>query len=380
MATDYAKMAMEMKWENLDELWTRIVDESPMPEWVAGRAFEHLVLRMVQLDGAEVTWPFSVKLYEEEVEQIDGAVYWNGMACLVECKDQNALIAFEPVAKLRNQLLRRLSRSDWFVFQHQRFHGAGEVAGELHRSAGYLALGRSRCPGSVGETQSDENSVEQVSRIRRAGRRIEGEASSMKTYLVVESERDRAILKAVLPPDRLASVEIENAGRRSRLSTVGTSLLISERCPVALVLDAGTVDPAVMSERRDWFDATFLHFALPGTPARFIQAVPAIEGIFFAGRSILERIFGQSFPETVWVQAKYSPNDALRSIGKLVGRDVDALEIAKQLNDADLEAIRGHPFIVEVMSFLDEAASFAHGNSSNGNRSRPERQILLQDS
>ena len=41
---------------------------------------------------------------EDEVEQIDGIVYAEGLACLVESKDQIKAVNFEPIAKLRNQL------------------------------------------------------------------------------------------------------------------------------------------------------------------------------------------------------------------------------------------------------------------------------------
>jgi hypothetical protein len=34
-----------------------------------------MVLRAFELDGAEVKWPYRVKLFGEEVEQIDGVIY-----------------------------------------------------------------------------------------------------------------------------------------------------------------------------------------------------------------------------------------------------------------------------------------------------------------
>ena len=43
----------------------------------------------------------------QEIEQIDGVVYTGGLACLLECKDYGGAVTIEPVAKMRNQLLRR---------------------------------------------------------------------------------------------------------------------------------------------------------------------------------------------------------------------------------------------------------------------------------
>jgi hypothetical protein len=42
-----------------------------------------------------------------EIEQIDGAIYCSGLSCLLKCKDSGASVNIEPIAKLRNQLLRR---------------------------------------------------------------------------------------------------------------------------------------------------------------------------------------------------------------------------------------------------------------------------------
>jgi hypothetical protein len=41
------------------------------------------------------------------VEQIYGAVYSDNLSCLVGCKDQESNLTIDPMAKLRNQLLRR---------------------------------------------------------------------------------------------------------------------------------------------------------------------------------------------------------------------------------------------------------------------------------
>lgn len=100
-------MIQSLQWDGLRTLWDNIENRST-PEWDAGRAFEYLVLRAFQLDGARVKWPYSVTLFDEEVEQIDGAVHCLGLSCLVESKDfTDKTVDITPIAKLRNQLLRR---------------------------------------------------------------------------------------------------------------------------------------------------------------------------------------------------------------------------------------------------------------------------------
>jgi hypothetical protein len=74
--------------------------------WPAGKLLEYLMLRGFQLEGAEVTWPFQV--YERyPLEQIDGVVYFDSLACLLECKDQKEAVDVGPILKLKAQLVRR---------------------------------------------------------------------------------------------------------------------------------------------------------------------------------------------------------------------------------------------------------------------------------
>ena len=79
------------------------------------------MLRAFALEGAEVRWPFRVAEEGEELEQIDGVVYIDGFACLIECKDIAAKVTVEPIAKLRNQLLRRPGATIGLLFSTSGF-------------------------------------------------------------------------------------------------------------------------------------------------------------------------------------------------------------------------------------------------------------------
>ncbi len=50
------------------------------------------------------------------VEQIDGAVEAAGLHCLLECKDEKDRLSIAPLAKMRNQLLRRPAASVGLLF------------------------------------------------------------------------------------------------------------------------------------------------------------------------------------------------------------------------------------------------------------------------
>jgi hypothetical protein len=106
--------------DNLINLWAQI-ESGNTPEWDDGKALEYLVLRAFNLVGAEVTYPYSVRIDGDELEQIDGVIYSEDLNCLVECKDTSTKSNIEPIAKLRNQLLRRPATTIGIVFSRNGF-------------------------------------------------------------------------------------------------------------------------------------------------------------------------------------------------------------------------------------------------------------------
>ena len=104
-----------LDWAGLRGLWGKI-QAGDTPDWDSGKAFEYLVIRAFQLDGAIVRWPYRVELQGKVVEQIDGIVVAAGLHAMIESKDQSESVAIEPIAKLRNQLMRRPVATIGMVF------------------------------------------------------------------------------------------------------------------------------------------------------------------------------------------------------------------------------------------------------------------------
>jgi Restriction endonuclease len=121
-AAQYEAKIQSLQWKGLRSLWKKI-EKRNTPGWDAGKAFEYLVIRAFQLDGAEVRYSYSVQLFGEEVEQVDGVVYCSGLSCLVESKDfvNKVNVDIAPIAKLRNQLLRRPASTIGLVFSRTGF-------------------------------------------------------------------------------------------------------------------------------------------------------------------------------------------------------------------------------------------------------------------
>jgi len=120
--TDYIERIRAHGWPELRALWDQITAGST-PGWPAGRALEYLVLRAFELDGAQVRWPFTVDVEDEVVEQIDGAVYFENLACLVEVKDSAAAVDIGVLAKVRAQLVRRPASTLGLVVSRSGFTG-----------------------------------------------------------------------------------------------------------------------------------------------------------------------------------------------------------------------------------------------------------------
>jgi hypothetical protein len=120
MPVDYVRRARQLDWQGLRVLW-RDIEAGASAGWPPGRALEHLVLRAFELSGAAVRWPYHVRVVDELVEQIDGAVHVHGLSCIVECKDTAAPLNIDAIAKLRNQLLSRPAGAIGLIFSRSGF-------------------------------------------------------------------------------------------------------------------------------------------------------------------------------------------------------------------------------------------------------------------
>lgn len=113
---EYQQRIQSYDWKQLQNLWQEI-ENHDTPSWPSGKALEYLIIRAFELENAEVRYPYTVEDGEGNIiEQIDGVVYIESIACLVECKDTQKAINFEAIAKLRNQLMRRPSAAIASIF------------------------------------------------------------------------------------------------------------------------------------------------------------------------------------------------------------------------------------------------------------------------
>ena len=132
-----------MDREALLRLWQGI-QNGDTPDWPSGRAFEYLIIRAFELDGATVRYPYTVSFRDSgnALEQIDGAVHHAGLSVLIEAKDQADPLSVEPIAKMRNQLLRRPAASIGAIFSRSGFSEAARHLAAFMAPQAVLLWGR----------------------------------------------------------------------------------------------------------------------------------------------------------------------------------------------------------------------------------------------
>jgi len=129
MPTDAEYKSMIQQFDNWKKLTGFLgkIQKGDTPGWAAGKAFEYLVLQAFNLDGGAVRWPYPVEIENEVVEQIDGFVHIGRFSCVVESKHTGKAVAIAPLAKMRNQLMRRHSGAIGLVFSFSGFTNAAVI-------------------------------------------------------------------------------------------------------------------------------------------------------------------------------------------------------------------------------------------------------------
>ncbi len=132
MAVDYIARIATDDTAELSRMLDTLAEGRQVRGWARGKAFEHIILQAFALEGAEVRWPFEVREGRHAIEQIDGAVYCDGLFCLIESKDYADAINVEPVAKLRNQLARRPAGTLGLIFARSGYTPSAKYLVKMH--------------------------------------------------------------------------------------------------------------------------------------------------------------------------------------------------------------------------------------------------------
>lgn len=173
-------------------------------------------------------------------------------------------------------------------------------------------------------------------------------------YIVTKDPTHAAILRQILPESSLRSVLFVNGNSEYGAESMAQKLLLTERIPTILVMDAKTNDLSHLREQVQ--DLSFLlRQAAAKTPFKIAVAVPEIEAVFFQDRGLVEDITQRHFTDLEWHLAQHHPRELLATLPDLPEPFIEqALE--KAVGDR-LDTLRQHPLIQDILSFLSELTS-----------------------
>ncbi len=93
----YIEKAGQLKSrDQLIELWQNVLS-GDTKDWESGKALVYLIVRGFQIEGLYIQWPYSfIYPYKfGQMEQIDGVVYCQGTAFIIEAKDHKEPLGIE---------------------------------------------------------------------------------------------------------------------------------------------------------------------------------------------------------------------------------------------------------------------------------------------
>ena len=178
----------------------------------------------------------------------------------------------------------------------------------------------------------------------------------MNCYIVAESENDVLLLQTLLGPELKhynGSVRVLNRHPRSSVLSTAQMLRVARHQPVALVLDANTVNPGLINDQKDWV------VAYMGEPHRGLLwdvflAVPALGVLLAPSQQFLEALLGGPVTVEQAVRARYEPGAVLDEL--TAERGISRADLLKRLAAMDLTPLRERSPIPELKAFLERAS------------------------
>jgi hypothetical protein len=180
----------------------------------------------------------------------------------------------------------------------------------------------------------------------------------MITYMICEGSVDAQLLKTLLPANLLADVGVVAGGRVSAVESLARSLVVRRRVPVVIVVDADSVVPELVQQRRKDIEETVESVSI-NTPVKVVMAVPEIEIIFFQDVSLLSRLLGYTPLQNLLDRAVFQPKQVLDELIARSNQIQDISQLLDRLTDEDIEILRSSSVMQEIMNFLQSVRETA---------------------
>lgn len=173
----------------------------------------------------------------------------------------------------------------------------------------------------------------------------------MKQAYIVTESNDAALLLKQLIPERVSSTIkfIPRTDYNWAQSTAST-IVTTKQSPLVVVLDAHSVDPEMINDRRVSNEELLRFSAI--APFKVILAVPEIEILLFQDREVVEELFDQEISEVDWARAEFIPRTILQKLLTANSHPATLEGLLDRLTPPMMAKLRNHPLLQEVTEFL----------------------------
>jgi len=174
-----------------------------------------------------------------------------------------------------------------------------------------------------------------------------------RVYVFLEGQTDEEFLRRVLPPEVTKETEFVRGGSSAGIASLARSFLVRRRIPLAVLMDADSLDPTVIEDRRESTEE-LIQAAAGSIPVKVVMVVPEIESWFFAVPEAIERILGGRPPEDLLALGPRDPKGVLEQLARRSQGGWDSLRAISTLDEQEIEQIRARPDVTELSQFLQK--------------------------
>ncbi len=172
-------------------------------------------------------------------------------------------------------------------------------------------------------------------------------------HILVELNIPALLLAKVLQSEQQAGlVKILSYPEPSSMTGSAKAFLLVRREPVAVVQNAESTYPRTAAWIRQGIEEV-MGDSIWRAPFRILIAVPAVEALLFRRPDAIARAYGP-VSEHVLEVGLISPRDALIKLDPNSSLDQVSLNIMKELDDADVAALRTESPVRELLEFVEE--------------------------
>lgn len=177
-----------------------------------------------------------------------------------------------------------------------------------------------------------------------------------RVYLFVEGPTDEEFLRRVLPDDLMKETELVRAGNSARITSLARSFLARRRTPIAVFMDADSLNPTVIEDRRESTEE-LIQAAAGSIPVKVVLVVPELESWFFTVPEAIARVLGEGPSEDLLALGPRDPKGVLEQLSRRSKVEWDTFAAIRALDAKEIERIRARPDVTELSQFLKKVLS-----------------------